>query len=334
MQGQDSENRPRATALPSEAAFAVVGDPEPTSMSARTAILLVAAALIFSTGALFVREVDHPHPWTSVFWRSIFASVSLALLIVLRERSNALRAVERVGMPGLKVGAAFSAASIALVVALAHASSAVVLVIFALGPFAAALMAWAMLGERVHNHTWVAIGATVGGVVFMVSGSGANASILGVAIAFVMPISVGFGTVIIRKHSTIAMLPAMLLGAVISALVAAPFAHPLQVTRHDLVVLGLFGFAQLAVGLAIFSFAAPRAPVADVALISILEPIMGPIWVWIFVSEYPGMSALVGGAVVFVALAAHTIYPRLEVSRVGMRSSRPGDAAHFELVDE
>ena len=68
------------------------------------------------------------------------------------------------------------------------------------------------------------------------------------------------------------------------------------------------GFAQLGVGLAIFSVGAARAPATDVALLSMLEPIMGPIWVWIFVDEYPGVPALIGGSVVFVALAAHTVY--------------------------
>ena len=46
----------------------------------------------------------------------------------------------------------------------------------------------------------------------------------------------------------------------------------------------------------------------DVALISMLEPIMGPIWVWVFLDEYPGVAALIGGAVVFSALAIHTLY--------------------------
>jgi drug/metabolite transporter (DMT)-like permease len=58
----------------------------------------------------------------------------------------------------------------------------------------------------------------------------------------------------------------------------------------------------------LFSIGAARAPATDVALISMLEPIMGPIWVWIFVDEYPGVPALIGGTIVFVALAAHTIY--------------------------
>jgi drug/metabolite transporter (DMT)-like permease len=48
-------------------------------------------------------------------------------------------------------------------------------------------------------------------------------------------------------------------------------------------------------------------PATEVALLSMLEPVMGPIWVWLFRNEYPGVPALIGGGAVFVALAAHTV---------------------------
>jgi drug/metabolite transporter (DMT)-like permease len=271
-------------------------------------LLLVTSALIFSTGGLFIRGLDHSHAWTTVFWRSLAACVSLLLLIVWRERSNSVRAVVRMGKPGWIVASAFATSSIAMVVALSRTSVAVVLVIFALSPLAAAVLAWVLIGERVHNHTWVAIGVTVVGVGFMVSGPGAGGSATGALIALIIPLAFGYGTVMIRRHSEIAMAPAMLLAAAISTLVALPFAHPFDVSRHYLLLLLAFGFAQLGIGLAIFSVGAARAPATDVALLSMLEPIVGPIWVWIFMNEYPGVPALIGGSVVFVALAAHTVY--------------------------
>jgi drug/metabolite transporter (DMT)-like permease len=212
------------------------------------------------------------------------------------------------GKPGWAVAAAFSAASIGMVVALSRTSVAIVLVIFALSPLAAAILAWILIGERVRNYTWLAIGVTVMGVVYMVSGSGTSGSAVGAAIALIIPLSFGFGTVMIRRHAEVAMAPAMLLAAAISALISLPFAHPLDVSRHDLALLLTFGFAQLGVGLAIFAVGAARAPASDVALLSMLEPIMGPIWVWIFMDEYPGIPALIGGSIVFIALAAHTVY--------------------------
>ena len=276
--------------------------------SAKSIVLLIVSSLMFSTGGLFVRSLEHPHAWTTVFWRSISAGVSLVGLIVWSEKSNAVRAVRSMRMPAYGVAAAFSASSIGMVVALSRTSVAIVLVIFSLSPLAAALMAWAFIGERVRNYTWMAIAVTVLGVGYMVSGSRSGTSMTGALIALVIPVAFGFGTVTIRRHAEISMIPAMLLSTVISALIALPFAHPFDVNRHDFALLMLFGFAQLGIGLAVFSVAARDAPATDVALLAMLEPIAGPIWVWVFRNEYPGVAALIGGLIVFVALAVHTVY--------------------------
>jgi drug/metabolite transporter (DMT)-like permease len=305
------------TAVAGEGGVAVSYLPAGSRVSPVAVMLLVISALIFSTGGLFIRGLDHPQAWTTVFWRSLSACASLSLLIVWRERTNPIRAVVKMGTPGWAVAAAFSASSIGMVVALTKTSVAIVLVIFALSPLAAAVLAWILIGERVRSYTWLAIGVTVAGVGFMVSGPGTGGSTTGALIALIIPLAFGYGTVMIRRHSEIAMAPAMLLSAVISAVISLPFAHPFDVTRHDLLLLLVFGFAQLGIGLAIFSVGAARAPATDVALLSMLEPIMGPIWVWIFMNEYPGVPALIGGATVFVALATHTVYAAARTSAAG-----------------
>ena len=312
------------TAVAGEGGVAVSYVPAGSRVSPMAVLLLASSALIFSTGGLFIRELDHPRAWQTVFWRSFAACISLGLLIVWRERTNPIRAVVQIGRPGWAVGAAFCASSIGMVVALTKTSVAVVLVIFALSPLAAAVMAWILIGERVRNYTWMAIAVTVAGVAFMVSGPGAGGSTSGALIALVIPLAFGYGTVMIRRHAEIAMAPAMLLSAAISSVVSLPFAHPFDITRHDLLLLLTFGFAQLGIGLALFSIGAARAPATDVALLSMLEPIVGPIWVWIFVSEYPGVPALIGGSAVFVALAAHTVYA---ASRTGAE-----DRLHDEVI--
>ncbi len=336
MRHTGHEGATSVTAVSSEGGVAVSYAPAKEGLSAYSAFLLVVSALIFSTGGLFVRSLDDPHPWNTVFWRSVSACGSLLILIVWRERRNTVRAIAGMGTPGWAVAAAFSASSIGMVVALSRTSVAIVLVIFALSPLAAAILAWVLIGERVRNYTWIAIAVTVVGVGYMVSGPGAGGSPAGAAIAFIIPLSFGFGTVMIRRHAEVQMAPAMLLAAVISALIALPFASPLQVSRHDLFLLLTFGFAQLGVGLAIFSVGAARAPATDVALLSMLEPIMGPIWVWIFMNEYPGVPALIGGSIVFIALAAHTVYAASSGPSPGPmdsgESTGPGNAAELERV--
>jgi len=307
MRVDDDHNADSVTAVASEGGIGV-GYVHDAKASPLSVLLLCVASLIFSTGGLFVRGLQHPHAWTTVFWRSVSAAVSIALLIIWRERRNPFRAILTMGRPGWTVGAAFAASSIGMVVALSRTSVAIVLVIFALGPLVAALMAWIIIRERVRSSTWAAIAVTVVGVGYMVSGSSGHNSGSGALIAFIIPVSFGFGTVMSRRHKDIPMAAAMLLSALISAVIAIPFAHPTDVNRHDFIVLLAFGFCQLGVGLAIFSVGAARAPATEVALLSMLEPITGPIWVWIFDHENPGVPALIGGSAVFIALAAHTLY--------------------------
>ncbi len=323
MAGAEEHHVESVTAVAGEGGVAVSFVPAGTRASPASVLLLIISSLIFSTGGLFIRGLDHPRAWTTVFWRSLSACVSILLLIIWRERSRTVRTIAKMGRPGLAVAGAFATSSIAMVVALTRTSVAIVLVIFALSPLAAAVLAWIIIGERVRGYTWLAIGVTVAGVGFMVSGPGAGGSTSGALVALAIPLAFGYGTVMIRRHSEIAMAPAMLLAAVIGALVALPFAHPFDVTRHDLLLLLTFGFAQLGIGLAIFSVGAAGAPATEVALLSMLEPIMGPIWVWIFMNEYPGVPALIGGSAVFVALVAHTVYAS---SRTIAHHAVPGSA--------
>jgi drug/metabolite transporter (DMT)-like permease len=268
-------------------------------------VLVVGSAVIFSTGGLFVRSMHVDDAWTTVFWRSVSAAASIAVFLALRERGAAWRNVRAMGLPGVGVGVAFSVSSIGMVVALTMTSVAATLVILALTPLAAAVIGRVFLADMVHRPTWIAITLTVVGVTYMVSGPGADASAGGVAVALMIPLSFGAGAVVLRRHPEVGMVPAMLLACVISAVVALPLSDPLSVDRHDLIVLLLFGAAQLGVGLAMFAIGGARLPATEATLLAMLEPVLGPIWVWVFKDEYPGVPALIGGSLVFVTLTAH-----------------------------
>ena len=65
------------------------------------------------------------------------------------------------------------------------------------------------------------------------------------------------------------------------------------------------GSLQLGLGLFLFMRGAPRLSAAQVGLLSLLEVILGPIWVWIALSELPSPLALTGAAIVLGAVAIH-----------------------------
>lgn len=269
--------------------------------------LVAGSALVWSTGGLIVRSLTLADSWTTIFWRSLSATVFLVAYTLAMHGRGALAAIRAIGWPGLVVGACFAGSSIALIVALNLTSVANALVIMSSAPLFAALLGWAVAGERVRAWTWAAIAATMAGVALMVSGPHGKGSILGDAIALAIAVGYGGGIVITRRYRTVRMTPAMGVATAAAMLVALPLASPWQVSATDVPLLAVFGAGQLGFGLMLFASGSPRVPAAATALLGELEPILGPVWVWLFVGEAPTSTALAGGLIVLGALTAHTL---------------------------
>ncbi|MEZ5924777.1 MAG: DMT family transporter [Hyphomicrobiaceae bacterium] len=273
-----------------------------------TGVLLVAgAALLWSTGGLVVRSLETTDSWTIVFWRSATASAFLLLYLLARYGRDAIGLFRQMGLPGVIVGLCYTSASIALIVALSFTSVANALVIMSCAPLLSALLGRAALGERVGWLSWLAILASAGGITLMVSGSFGHDSIVGDLAAFSIAIAQAIAVVTMRKHRQIRMLPAMLLATSLATVIALPLAGTLAVSLSDLALLTFFGAGQLGLGLAMFSVGAPLIPAAQAALLNVIEPVLGPLWVWLALGERPSDAAILGGTVVLVALAVHTL---------------------------
>ena len=141
------------------------------------------------------------------------------------------------------------------------------------------------------------------GVALMVGAPGSG-SLLGLGAAFVMAIAFSAAIVITRHRRDVSMAPAVCLSQVMLVLAFGPFADAASVTERDLGLLVLLGCGQIALGLVLFTIGARLLPATEVALISLLEIVLGPLWVWIFLSEQPPALSLVGGGVIVLAVPA------------------------------
>jgi drug/metabolite transporter (DMT)-like permease len=165
----------------------------------------------------------------------------------------------------------------------------------------AALLAWVSLGEPVTARSWAAMLIALAGVGVMVGAPG-NGNILVDLLTIMIPLSFAVSIVITRQHRHMSMAPATCLAQVLIFAFAVPFAHPGTVDGRNLVLLILLGAGQIGLGLALLSIGARLIPAAEIATITLLEVVLGPLWVWIVVSERPSTATLIGGAIVTVAV--------------------------------
>jgi drug/metabolite transporter (DMT)-like permease len=293
----------------------------------RGRLLVAAAAVCWSTGGLIARLAD-TDPWTTVFWRGIFCAAFLVGVTALREGRRTRDVFLGMGGPGLAMAACFAIASTCFIMALHRTTVANVLIIQSLSPFMAGLLGWAWMGERVAARTWIAMGVALVGSGIMVSRyfytAAATGSIGGDLLAFTVALAFAVATVLLRRHRRVPMLPAAALAAALASLVAAAGARPGSADAGDLLLLALFGSGQLGLGMILFTTGARRIPVAEAALIAVLESVLGPVWVWLAIGENPGLPSLVGGAIVLAALAGHTLADLRLESRAAAPQSGSG----------
>lgn len=289
------------------------------SAELRLGILLVfGAAFVWSFGGTFGRLLSIEDSWTVVFWRSVWACSFLLSFMLLRSGpSDTLRQFRAMGWPGLGVGLCFATASTSFVVALNHTTVANILLIQAGVPLIAALIAWVLFRERVSGPTWLAITVVILGVGVMVSESfTGKVSPIGDSLALVIAFCFAIATVITRRYSHVRMAPAVCLGTLIAAIFAATMSSSFATSVLDMGILFAFGALNLGLGLALFVTGARLLPSPVAALIGTAEPMLGPLWVWLFLNEIPGVSTLVGGGIILAALLSHLTWQMLHHRRV------------------
>lgn len=269
-------------------------------------LLMVAAGLCWSTGGIFVRNVGTADGWEIVFWRSVFMVGFLFAALFWWHRGAVWSRIAAVGLPGLVSGALLASTFFFFVLSLTRNTAANTFVLMATGPFFVALFGLAFLGERVPARTWAAIAVALAGIGLMfLEGLDAGRSV-GNLLALGVPTAFALNVVVLRRmHKHVDMVPAVLLAGVISIAVALPFAWPLAPTPRDLAVLAPMGMFQLGLGCLLMTRATRYLTAGEIGLLSLIETILAPLWVWLGVGERPTELALAGGAIVLGALLAN-----------------------------
>jgi drug/metabolite transporter (DMT)-like permease len=270
----------------------------------RGQIYVALAAVAWSTAGVLQRQLTLDTS-TQVFGRAAFAGAALLGYVAIAERGQVLRGFKSVGGAGIAVALCVAIASGCFIGALNHASVARVLFILAVAPVLAALLAWATLGEPISRRTALAMVLALSGVAVMLGAPG-EASLTGDGLAFVAALAFSAMIVITRWRHEVSMAPATCLSQAILVAAFLPFATPGEISGDDLAWLAALGIGQIGLGFALLTVGARLIPAAQVGLITLLEVVLGPIWVWLALDERPGTLTLVGGTIVIAAIVLQT----------------------------
>jgi drug/metabolite transporter (DMT)-like permease len=277
----------------------------------RAVFLMIVVALMWSTAGVVTRQLESARSFEITFWRSAFTALSLLVILPLFQGRRVFRKIWQGSTAFWVSGVCWSVMFTAFMVALTLTSVANVLVTMALGPLLTALVARVFIGHRIPLRTWLAIVAAGAGIAYMYGAQVSGASVVATLVTLCVPLAGAVNwTVTQHAHAQgqdVDLVPAVLVGAVISAALTLPLAFPFQATAHDLTWLAFLGLGQLAIPCVLSVLCARVLKAPEISLLALLEVIFGILLAWVGAHEVPSNSVLIGGSVVISALVINEL---------------------------
>ena len=283
----------------------------PQLTHSRAVALMVAVTLMWSIAGVVTRHLEAARSFEVTFWRSLFTLVALLAILPALQGRAVFASMRRGGSALWISGICWSVMFTAFMVALVLMPVANVLVTMAVGPLLTALLARVFIGHHIAPRTWGAIAVAGVGIGWMYGSQMAGLPLAGTLVALCVPLAAAVNWTVVqhsqRHGHAVDLVPAVLVGAVISTLATLPLALPFQASGHDLALLALLGVVQLAVPcvLAVRCGRVLKAP--EMALLGLLEVIFGILLAWLGAGEEPRTEVLAGGALVIGALVFNEI---------------------------
>jgi drug/metabolite transporter (DMT)-like permease len=301
--------------------------------------LMVGVTVLWSTAGVVSRVLESAGRFEVTFYRSAFTVLSLMWMLPLWRAWSRRQAPQTTAitpstrsawgetlhrhwgfLPESRTfwlsGVCWSVMFTAFMLALGFTSVANVLILMALGPLLTALLARVVLGQRLANRTWLTIVVAALGIVYMYGSQFWSAMadpqtpigdlLIGSGLALCVPLAGAINWTAVQrvqhKGERIDLVPAVLLGAILSSLFTLPLALPGTASASDVAWLAMLGWLQLSVPCTLSMVCAQVLKAAEVSLLGLLEVIFGIALTWAFVNEVPSTEVLVGGGLVILAL--------------------------------
>ena len=285
--------------------------------------LVLAAGSLWSLMGLGLRQIEAASVWQILFWRSVGMVPVLLAFVWWRSGGRPLATIRQVGAAGLIGGLGLVFAFAGAIYAIQTTTIANAVFLFTASPFVAAVLGWILLGEKVRPWTWAAIALAVFGMYLMVREGLELGALHGNLAALLSAAGFGAFSVALRWGKVGDMLPVSMLGAVFSVVVAGIVltaqGQPIAASGRDMGIAVVMGMGVLALGMVAYTLGSRVIPAAQLTLLSLIEVLLGPIWVWLALGETASRNTLIGGAVLLAGVVFNAV--------MGARSPRPQGVA-------
>lgn len=260
--------------------------------------LLLLTAVFWSFGGVLIKWVQ----WHPVAIAGMRSAIALVVLLIASPQL-------KLNYSKIQLGAAIAyALTVVLFVTatkLTTAANAILLQYTA--PIYVALGSTPILKERITKMDWIMIGTALGGITLFFLDRLSFSSLLGNCVAILSGMAFAGFVILMRKQKNESPLGSIVLGNLFTVFIGLPFMFYSMPNRESWIGLLLLGIFQIGLPALFYAKAIRVVTALEGILIPMIEPVLNPIWVFLFLKEKPGAWAMVGGILVLVVIGIRTM---------------------------
>jgi drug/metabolite transporter, DME family len=273
-------------------------------MGASPLLLVLAAALLWSTGGLFIKLSDLS-PFELSFWRSIFAAITVAIW-TRREGFGINRLT-------VLTSVLYAALLLLFVIATKKTTAANAIFLQYTSPIYMMIFEPFIYREKFRRADLITVAICVAGMALFFLGDLKPGELPGNLAALASGLCMAFYFLLLRhaRSREVNRASSVIYGNLLLVLFTAPvgLAAIDHLGARDLSIVLYLGVIQIGLAYVLFTLGMARGVRSlDAGIVAYIEPVLNPLWVFLFLGERPSRWALVGGTIIITAVVSHTIW--------------------------
>ena len=257
-------------------------------------LLSLIGVIIISPDSLLIRLVNIDD-FSLIFYRSALPIITILIFLIYNYQKSFIKSFLLIGLPGVIYAILYAITHICFVYSIQNTAVANTLVLIASAPIFAALFSIFILKEIPSFFTWIVIFIALLAMIIIGIGSFTSTGLYGDIMALIVAAGMGFSMVLVRLFKNKDLVPACLLGCLIAALYTLPFGVNFNIDQNQIFYLLLMCLLILPIPFMILTIAPKYTPAHEVALIFLMESVLGTAWVWFVINEVPPINTIIGG---------------------------------------
>ena len=268
--------------------------------------LLAFMGVLFITPDSLLIRLSEIETWGLLFYRGFIPFIAVLLGLILFYRSNFLKALLNIGYSGIFYAVSFSVCNVTFIISIQNTNVANTLIMVAMAPMLSAFLGAFFLKEIPDKKTWFAIIITFLSVTYIFYDSVKLGNIIGDIFGFITALGLAINANLARYAKDRDLVPAAVIGKLGTAAFAFIFVKNFSLINTDIIIVPLMCIMCVAIPFVLVTIAPRFITAAEVNLFFLLEVIVGPIWVWMVISEKPSLETILGGTVIIITIGLHS----------------------------